>query len=68
MALTIAERVRESVCGNTGNGSDSLVQIPVEISMGVAELLAEGDLTSLLRAADEALYRAKRAGRNTVSN
>ena len=67
-ALTIAERVRESVCGNTGNGNDSLVQIPVEISMGVAELLAEGDLTSLLRAADEALYRAKRAGRNTVSN
>jgi diguanylate cyclase (GGDEF)-like protein len=67
-ALTIAERVRESVCGNTGNGNDSLVQIPVEISMGVAELAAEGDLTSLLRAADEALYRAKRAGRNTVSN
>ncbi len=67
-ALTIAERVRESVCGNTGNGNDSLVQIPVEISMGVAELAAEGDLTSLLRAADEALYRAKRAGRNTVAN
>jgi diguanylate cyclase (GGDEF)-like protein len=68
MALTVADRVRESVSGNTGNGSDSLIQIPVEISMGVAELEADGDLTSLLRAADAALYRAKRAGRNTVSN
>lgn len=68
MALTIADRVRESVCGKTGDGSDSLIQIPVEISMGVAELEQEGDLSSLLRAADAALYRAKRAGRNTVSN
>jgi diguanylate cyclase (GGDEF)-like protein len=67
-ALTIADRVREFVCGNTGNGNDSLVQIPVEISMGVAGLGEDGNLNSLLRAADEALYRAKRAGRNTVSN
>jgi diguanylate cyclase (GGDEF)-like protein len=68
MALTIADRVRESVCGGTGDGSDSLIQIPVEISMGIAELGEDSDLTGLLRAADAALYRAKHAGRNTVSN
>jgi len=67
LALIIADRVRESVCGTTGDGDDSLIQIPVKISMGVAQLGKRGDLTSLLRAADAALYRAKHAGRNTVS-
>ena len=37
-ALVIAERVRVSVSGETGDGSDSLIQIPIKISMGVAEL------------------------------
>jgi diguanylate cyclase (GGDEF)-like protein len=67
-ALVIADRVREFVCGTTGDGSDSLIKIPVAISMGIAQLRKNGDLTSLIRAADAALYRAKHAGRNTVSN
>ena len=68
LAMIIADRVREAVCGTTGDGSDSLIQIPVKISMGVAQLGKNGNLTTLLRAADSALYRAKHAGRNTVSN
>ena len=67
LALEIADRVREIVCGTTGEGDDSLIQIPVKISMGVAQLRAHGNLTTLLREADKALYRAKHAGRNTVS-
>ena len=43
-------------------------EIPVKISMGVAQLGKNGNLTTLMRAADAALYRAKHAGRNTVSN
>lgn len=66
LALIIADRVREAVCGTTGD-DDSLIRIPIKISMGVAQLGRNGDLTSLLRAADAALYRAKHAGRNTVS-
>ncbi len=66
-AQAIGERVRQSVCGETGDSSDSLIQIPLRISMGVAELEAQGTLDSLIRAADKALYRAKHAGRNTVS-
>jgi diguanylate cyclase (GGDEF)-like protein len=66
-ALVIADRVRQNVSGNTGDGSDSLIQIPVRISMGVAELETHGTLESLIRAADAALYRAKRAGRDVVS-
>jgi len=66
-AVEIAERVRAAVSGETGDGSDSLIQIPVRISMGVAEREPQGTLDSLIRAADKALYRAKHAGRNTVS-
>lgn len=67
-ALVIGERVRSTVSGSTGDGSDSLIQIPVKISMGVAELAPRGDLDSLTRDADAALYRAKNAGRNLVSD
>jgi diguanylate cyclase (GGDEF)-like protein len=65
-AMTIAERVREAVSGTTGDSNDSLIQVPVEVSMGIAELEPGGTFESLLRAADAALYRAKDAGRNTV--
>ncbi|MGI9248664.1 MAG: diguanylate cyclase, partial [Woeseiaceae bacterium] len=34
-AVTVGERVREAVCGTTGDGSDSLIRIPITISMGV---------------------------------
>ena len=66
-AMVIGERVRKAVCGSTGDGTDSLIQIPIEISMGVADLQPNGTLDSLIRAADAALYRAKHAGRNVVS-
>ena len=67
-ALVIGDRVRKAVCGTTGDGTDSLIQIPIEISMGVADLQPDGTLDSLIRDADAALYRAKHAGRNVVSS
>lgn len=66
-AMAIGERVRAAVSGETGDSDDSLIQIPVRISMGVAQLAPNGDLDSLLRDADAALYRAKDAGRDRVS-
>ena len=66
-ALVIGERVRRAVSGTSADGSDSLIQIPIKISMGVAELLPDGTLDALIRDADAALYRAKHAGRNKVS-
>ena len=67
-ALAVAERVRVAVSGSTNDGSDSLIQIPLRISLGVAELEEDGNLDSLTRAADAALYRAKDRGRNIVSD
>jgi diguanylate cyclase (GGDEF)-like protein len=66
-ALAIADRVRQTVSGSTDANNDSLIQIPVRVSMGVAQLGVHGSYESLLRSADEALYRAKNAGRDTVS-
>ena len=66
-AVVIGERVRQSVSGTTGDGSDSLIRIPIKISMGIAELQPNGTLESLISAADKALYRAKHMGRDAVS-
>ena len=66
-AMEIAQRVRKAVSGETGDSSDSLIQIPLKISMGIAELQPQGTLDALIRSADKALYRAKNAGRDTVS-
>lgn len=66
-AIAIGERVRRTVSGTTADGSDSLIQIPIKISMGVANLRPQGTLETLIHDADKALYRAKHAGRDTVS-
>ncbi|NND46691.1 MAG: GGDEF domain-containing protein [Woeseiaceae bacterium] len=66
-SLSVANRVRAAVSGDTTDSNDSLIQIPIRISMGVAAMDGPGSLESLIRAADAALYRAKRSGRNSVS-
>lgn len=66
-ALAIANRVRQRVSGDTEDAGDSLIQVPIRISMGIAALAQAGTLENLIRAADAALYRAKRAGRDAVS-
>lgn len=66
-AISIADRVRTAVSGDTESSDDSLIQIPVNISMGVAEMEPHGSFESMLKEADAALYRAKRSGRNAVS-
>ena len=66
-ALEVGERIREAIADFefTKEG----VRVSPTISIGVAELA--GDVASaeqLTRLADDALYRAKKAGRNTVTS
>ena len=64
-AEQLAERLRRSVAGRpfrTAGGGD----VPVTSSFGVSAFPEAGTAGSLFAAADEALYRAKRAGKNCV--
>lgn len=65
-AMEAAERLRLTVM-NSPALVDGL-SIPITISIGVGWVSAgfEGDQQGLIRAADQALYRAKRLGRNQV--
>jgi diguanylate cyclase (GGDEF)-like protein len=63
-ALTFAERIRARV-------AEPRAEYPLTVSVGVATLDADGsgmpeDASALLRAADLAMYHAKRCGKNAV--
>ncbi len=65
-ALQLAERIRSAVSQQAllANG----VSVKVTVSIGVAEKMAShASVDQLIKAADEALYRAKQAGRNRVA-
>lgn len=61
----VAERIRQSIsecCTNTDLGD-----VTVTVSAGIAESLSNvDDIENIIRRADQALYKAKEAGRNCV--
>jgi diguanylate cyclase (GGDEF)-like protein len=59
-----AERIRSTV--GAGPVSTTEGEIPVTMSLGVASSSDYQDVEDLIRAADAALYKAKRGGRNRV--
>lgn len=66
-AMITAERLRVAVADEPVNARNSLV--PVTLSLGVASMepnCRPQSLDHLISCADEALYDAKRSGRNTV--
>ena len=66
-AIEVAERVRERIESTLVDGVEGNKPIGVTASIGVATMPADGsDAQSLIAAADEALYRAKRSGKNRV--
>ena len=65
-ALNLAERLRAQIAGNPlGIGG---LTVEVTISVGVAQMSSEDHVADLLGRSDEALYRAKDRGRNSVSD
>lgn len=67
-ALIVAERIRAAVAALRLPHSGSEVAAHVTVSIGVASIQVTGNgvPSSLVAAADAALYRAKHAGRNRV--
>jgi two-component system cell cycle response regulator len=64
LARVVAERLRQVVADAPvrAGGQD----LPVTVSIGVAEASAGGSAEGLLKRADDALYRAKEGGRDRV--
>ena len=66
VAEKIAERMRKSISVKPFNAGAS-ASINITVSIGIAAIEgAEGSIEELLKRADQALYRAKRDGRNRV--
>ncbi|MBI3435580.1 MAG: PleD family two-component system response regulator [Proteobacteria bacterium] len=67
VAAIVAERLRRRIATEPFLIEKGARAIDVTISVGLASLAAPGDgATSILKRADQALYRAKRDGRNRV--
>jgi diguanylate cyclase (GGDEF)-like protein len=66
-ALATAEEIRKLVEGYPFRGRETQPEGKLTVSIGVSSFPEDGqDNESLLKNADEALYRAKNSGRNTV--
>jgi two-component system, cell cycle response regulator len=67
VAAMVAERLRRRIAAESFAIQKGSRTIPVTISIGIAALRGRDDnAASLLKRADQALYRAKRDGRNRV--
>jgi two-component system cell cycle response regulator len=67
VAAMVAERLRRRIAAEPFAIAQASRQIPVTISIGIAGLRGKEDTAgSLIKRADQALYRAKRDGRNRV--
>ncbi len=67
LAYMIAERVRQQIAGEIFVVRGGEKSLEITVSIGIASLDSEDDTPALiLRRADEALYAAKRDGRNRV--
>jgi two-component system, cell cycle response regulator len=68
VALRVGERLRKGVSLKPFNAGAKAGPLPITVSIGVAAFDGINDnMDSLLKRADEALYKAKREGRNRVN-
>ena len=68
VATMVAERLRRAVAGESFPVQQGMKLLNVTLSIGLATLSdAGGDAAAILKRADQALYRAKRDGRNRVA-
>ncbi len=67
VAGRVAERVRQAIGGTLFPIDDGTRQIPVTVSIGLAERRNGREADAMMKRADRALYRSKELGRNRVS-
>jgi two-component system, cell cycle response regulator len=68
LAMLVAERLRQKIAVERFRIPESQESIEVTVSIGISSLVGAEDTPEiLLKRADQALYEAKRAGRNRVA-
>ena len=65
-AMEAAERVRQTIESRPPPIAEHTIRVTISAGVASTEQATLGDSESLVRAADQALYRAKRQGRNRV--
>jgi two-component system cell cycle response regulator len=69
LAQKIAERIRKSIAGKPFNAAVNSGTLNVTVSVGLSTLTGASDrVEEFLKRADQALYAAKREGRNRVTH
>lgn len=63
-AETLANRIREQIAEHPINTLEGMIDLTISLGVAVGQT---DDVNALIGAADSALYRAKRAGKNRVS-
>jgi len=66
VATMVAERLRRRIASEPFPIQKGTRTIDVTISIGIAALAPDDDAAAVIKRADQALYRAKRDGRNRV--
>ena len=66
LATVVAERLRRRIASEPFPIQKGTRTIDVTISIGIAALAPDDDAAAVIKRADQALYRAKRDGRNRV--
>ena len=66
VSTMVAERLRRRIASEPFAIQKGARSVPVTISIGIAALGREDNAATVLKRADQALYRAKRDGRNRV--
>ena len=66
VATVVAERLRRRIASEPFPIQEAARSIEVTISIGIAGLGPRDTAASVIKRADQALYRAKRDGRNRV--
>jgi two-component system cell cycle response regulator len=66
VATIVAERLRRKIAGERFTIEQGARSVEVTISVGIAGLGPNDSAASVIKRADQALYRAKREGRNRV--
>lgn len=65
-ATLVAERIRAKIASNSIEVNNNLISVTASMGVAVTDSISEADIDALLLQADQALYKAKAAGRNAV--